>query len=56
MSLFRHFWWIKVQTLAEKGDWDALEAFASWRKSPIGWEPFIKASMEHGAPPERIEK
>ena len=52
----RHFWWIKVQTLAEKGSWDALEAFASSKKSPIGWEPFIKASMAHGAPPERVER
>ena len=45
-----------MQTLAEKGDWDTLEAFARWQKSPIGWETFIKASMEYGAPPERIER
>eukprot|EP00210_Caulerpa_lentillifera_P001840 g1769.t1 len=52
----KHFWWIKLKTLAAKSDWETLETFASSKKSPIGWEPFIKVSMNHGAPVERVER
>lgn len=29
-----------------------LDAFAAERRSPIGWEPFIQAAAQHGAPQE----
>lgn len=34
----RHFWWLRLQTMAEKGSWDEMEKFAKAKKSPIGYE------------------
>ncbi|WWC61373.1 uncharacterized protein I303_103954 [Kwoniella dejecticola CBS 10117] len=37
----KRFWWIKLRALAERKDWEGLEAFAKSKKSPIGYEPFV---------------
>lgn len=29
-----------------------LDVFAAERRSPVGWEPFIQAAAQHGAPQE----
>lgn len=34
----RHFWWLRLQTMAENGTWEELEKFAKSKKSPIGYE------------------
>ncbi|GMH32446.1 hypothetical protein BSKO_00280 [Bryopsis sp. KO-2023] len=49
----KHFYWVKIRTLAEQGDWDALDDFASERRPPIGWEPFIQACVQNNAPMDR---
>ncbi|XP_064643681.1 vacuolar protein sorting-associated protein 16 homolog [Lineus longissimus] len=43
----RRFWWLKIQALAEAGDWIELERFSKSKKSPIGYEPFVEVSMKH---------
>ncbi len=48
----RHFWWLKVRALAESRAWEALDAFAAEKKSPIGYEPFVEVAKKYGAPKE----
>ena len=33
----RRFWWLRLMTMAELGDWDEMEKFSK-NKSPIGYE------------------
>lgn len=35
----KRFWWLKIRSLAEIGDWEELERFSK-EKSPIGYSPF----------------
>ncbi len=37
----KRWWWLKIRALAGNKDWEALEAFAKSKKSPIGYEPFV---------------
>lgn len=41
----RRFWYVKMRALIEQRDWEALEAFARSKKSPIGYEPFVSALL-----------
>jgi hypothetical protein len=41
-----------VRALAELRDADALEAFARSKRSPIGYEPFVRALLARGLPRE----
>ncbi|GFH30191.1 vacuolar protein sorting-associated protein 16, partial [Haematococcus lacustris] len=46
----KHFCWLRIRTLCEVRDWDALEAMAAERKQhPAGWEPFVEQARKHGA-------
>ena len=31
------YWWLKLKTLAEKEEWEELEKFSKYKKSPIGY-------------------
>ena len=42
----------QVLTLCEEHNWEELDMFASERKSPIGWEPFLELAKKSGAPRE----
>ena len=42
----------KVLTLCEEHNWEELDVFASERKSPIGWEPFLQLAKKNNAPRE----
>ena len=42
------FWYIKLQALTEIRDFEGLEAFAKSRRSPIGYEAFVKHLVEKG--------
>jgi hypothetical protein len=44
---FVRFWWLRIEALAEAGDWLELDKFAKSQKSPIGYEPFIDVCMKH---------
>lgn len=41
---------LQIRTLAAMQQWEALDAFATERKSPVGLEPFIAAARANNAP------
>ncbi|XP_066488126.1 vacuolar protein sorting-associated protein 16 homolog [Tiliqua scincoides] len=43
----KRFWWLKINALAEREDWDELEKFSKGKKSPIGYLPFVEICMKH---------
>ena len=43
------WWYIKLKSLIELRDWDALETFAKSKKSPIGYEPFVDLLVATGS-------
>ncbi len=43
---------VQIRALAEARSWDALDAFAGEKKSPIGYEPFLEVAKRFGAPRE----
>lgn len=42
----KHFWWVRIQILAEQFQWDELEKFSKFKKSPIGYEPFVEVCLK----------
>lgn len=50
------WWWLRLRTLAERCDWEGLEALAAEKKSPIGWEPFLEVAKDAGAPREYLAR
>jgi hypothetical protein len=42
------FWYIKLQALTATRDFEGLEAFARSKRSPIGYEPFVRHLVEKG--------
>lgn len=45
----KKFWWIKIQALVHRRDWDGLYKFATSKKSPIGYEPFYYECIRAGS-------
>ncbi|KAJ9598585.1 hypothetical protein L9F63_010714 [Diploptera punctata] len=43
----RRYWWLRIQSLAELGDWIELEKFSKSKKSPIGMEPFVDVALKY---------
>uniref|UniRef100_H9G3D8 Vacuolar protein sorting-associated protein 16 homolog n=1 Tax=Anolis carolinensis TaxID=28377 RepID=H9G3D8_ANOCA len=43
----KRFWWLKINALAEQGDWEEMEKFSKSKKSPIGYLPFVEICMKH---------
>lgn len=46
---FRSFWYLKIRALIVLRDWNALDAFARSKKSPIGYEPWVDELIRAGA-------
>lgn len=44
----RRFWYTKLHALTALGDFDGLDAFARSRRSPIGYEPFVRHLVTAG--------
>ncbi|KAF9940767.1 hypothetical protein BGZ65_006160 [Modicella reniformis] len=42
----KRFWWIKLRALVEIRDWEGVAAFAKFKKSPIGYEPFVEECVK----------
>ncbi|TBU44251.1 hypothetical protein BD309DRAFT_1018720 [Dichomitus squalens] len=42
------FWYVKLQALTSIHDFEGLEVFAKSRRSPIGYEAFVKHLVEKG--------
>ncbi|KAK4456206.1 putative vacuolar protein sorting-associated protein 16 [Podospora aff. communis PSN243] len=43
-------WWIRLQALVARRDWNEIEEISRARKSPIGWEPFFNQTLQAGNP------
>ncbi|KAK4146116.1 putative vacuolar protein sorting-associated protein 16 [Dichotomopilus funicola] len=43
-------WWIRLQALVAKRDWNEIEEISRQRRSPIGWEPFYNQTLQAGNP------
>jgi len=52
----RHFAWIKARSLAEQGNWAALDNLAHERKSPIGFLPFVELCQKYISPRAELAK
>ncbi|KAK2461284.1 hypothetical protein APHAL10511_006811 [Amanita phalloides] len=50
----KRFWYLKLQALTEVGDFDGLEAFSKSKRSPIGYEPFVRHLVAKGHSKEAI--
>ncbi|PCH35379.1 vacuolar protein sorting-associated protein 16 [Wolfiporia cocos MD-104 SS10] len=48
----QQFWYVKLQALTSIRDFEALDAFARSKRSPIGYEPFVRHLVEKGHPLE----
>lgn len=46
----KRWWWLKLKALAAAKNWSQLEQFAKSKKSPIGYEPFVRHLLEVGQP------
>lgn len=46
------FWYVKLHALTEIRDFEGLELFARSKRSPIGYETFVKHLVEKGHPKE----
>ncbi|KAI0712429.1 vacuolar protein sorting-associated protein 16 [Earliella scabrosa] len=44
----KRFWYVKLRALTEIRDFEGLETFAKSRRSPIGYEAFVKHLVEKG--------
>ncbi|TDL22763.1 vacuolar protein sorting-associated protein 16 [Rickenella mellea] len=44
----KRFWYIKLRALTTIRDFDGLDAFAKSKRSPIGYEPFVRHLVEKG--------
>lgn len=44
----KRFWYLKLHALTAMRDFDALDAFARSRRSPIGYEAFVRHLVEAG--------
>jgi len=42
------YWWIKLRALTDIKYWDQLEAFSKSKKSPIGYEAFVRHLVSKG--------
>ncbi|KYO29943.1 vacuolar sorting-associated protein 16-like protein [Alligator mississippiensis] len=43
----KRFWWLKISSLAECGDWEEMEKFSKSKKSPIGYLPFVEICVKY---------
>ncbi|KAF8524325.1 vacuolar protein sorting-associated protein 16 [Hysterangium stoloniferum] len=50
----KRFWYLKLQALTDMADFEALDVFAKSKRSPIGYEPFVRLLLEKGHQREAI--
>lgn len=41
------YWWLRIQSLAEREKWLELETFSKMKKSPIGYAPFVDVCLQN---------
>ncbi|KAL1696024.1 Vps16, C-terminal region-domain-containing protein [Schizophyllum commune] len=50
----KRFWYTKLYALTSVRDWEALDTFAKSKRSPIGYEPFVRHLIEKGHPTQAV--
>ncbi|KAF9445538.1 vacuolar protein sorting-associated protein 16 [Macrolepiota fuliginosa MF-IS2] len=50
----KRFWYLKLHSLTEVRDFEGLDAFSKSKRSPIGYEPFVRHLVEKGHAKEAI--
>ncbi|KAF9010009.1 vacuolar assembling sorting protein VPS16 [Cyathus striatus] len=50
----KRFWYVKLHALTEARDFDGLDAFSRSKRSPIGYEPFVRYLVEKGHAKEAV--
>ena len=48
MFILDRYWYIKLHTLTAMRDFEGLDAFARSKRSPIGYEAFVRHLLEKG--------
>lgn len=48
------FWYVKLQALVDLRDFEGIDAFAKSKRSPIGYEPFVRRLVESGHAKEAV--
>ena len=46
----RHFYHMKIDALGLQRDWSGLESFATSKRSPVGYIPFVSVCQQYKAP------
>jgi hypothetical protein len=49
------FWYLKLHALTKTRDFEGLEAFSRSKRSPIGYEAFVRHLTEKGHPKEAVQ-
>ncbi|KAJ7359364.1 vacuolar assembling/sorting protein VPS16 [Mycena albidolilacea] len=50
----KRFWFVKMQALVSTSDFEGLDTFSKSKRSPIGYEPFVRHLVDAGYPKEAI--
>ncbi|KAJ7211224.1 vacuolar assembling/sorting protein VPS16 [Mycena pura] len=50
----KRFWYVTMQALISTSDFEGLDTFSKSKRSPIGYEPFVRHLVEAGHPKEAI--
>ncbi|KAJ7683002.1 vacuolar assembling/sorting protein VPS16 [Mycena rosella] len=50
----KRFWYVKLQALTSTSDFEGLDTFSKSKRSPIGYEPFVRHLVEAGHPKEAL--
>ena len=53
-GLLSRFWYLKLHALTATRDFEGLEAFSRSKRSPIGYEAFVRHLVEKGHPKEAV--
>ncbi|KAF5302481.1 hypothetical protein FQR65_LT08571 [Abscondita terminalis] len=51
----KRYWWLRIQCLADAGDWIELEKFSKSKKSPIGYAHFVDLCLQKNMQSEAIK-
>ncbi|KAL5009861.1 hypothetical protein ScPMuIL_012166 [Solemya velum] len=51
----KRFWWLRINALAEVGEWTELERFSKTKKPPVGIESFVEVCMKNGNRSEAVK-
>lgn len=51
----KRYWWLRIDALAEAGEWTELDKFSKTKKPPLGMEAFVEVCLKFGNKREAIK-